>query len=290
MSESWRNKVEDENRRAIIIGINKYESDSEIPTLAGAENDAREICERFRTNGFEIPDNHLLVGPDATRSKVLKAFRDIFNRKDVNNDLVTFYFSGHGMVDENNEGYIAPYDMDPEDPYVNGINMEDLKNYISKTKNKASIIMLLDCCYAGIAVKDGTTKSGTTTILADQNSKNVYQTTLQNIVKPSDQANTLSTDRGKVILASSEATVASREKNNCIHPGKNDPHTHGAFSFHLIEGLDGEAADPDTGIITIDGLRRHIENQMMAEEKQRPIYYVAESSHIESIKIAISLN
>ena len=34
------------------------------------------------------------------------------------------------------------------------------------------------------------------------------------------------------------------------------PHTHGAFSFHLIEGLDGKAADPDTGIITIESLKK----------------------------------
>ena len=58
------------------------------------------------------------------------------------------------MDEENNEGYLAPYDMDPEDPFVSGINMEDLKKAIYKSKNKASVIIILDCCYAGIATKD----------------------------------------------------------------------------------------------------------------------------------------
>jgi uncharacterized caspase-like protein len=112
MSGIWPNKVK-ENRRAIIVGINKYELDSKIQTLAGAENDAKEIAERLKNNGdFEISDNHLLLGPDATRAKILKAVDDIF-RREGNHDLVTFYFSGHSMVDENNEGYIVPYDMDP---------------------------------------------------------------------------------------------------------------------------------------------------------------------------------
>ena len=31
------------------------------------------------------------------------------------------------MDEDNNEGYIAPYDMDPDDPFVFGINMDDLK-------------------------------------------------------------------------------------------------------------------------------------------------------------------
>ena len=48
---------------------------------------------------------------------------------------------------------------------------------------------------------------------------------------------------GKIILASSEADAVSREKNNCKHNENDSPHSHGAFSFHLIEGLDGKAAD-----------------------------------------------
>lgn len=277
---------ESPNRKAIIVGVNQYEPGSDITTLAGPENDAREVYERFKNNGnFDISSNHLLLGPDATRRKILKAVSEIFRRK-VNNDLVAFYFSGHGMLDENNEGYIAPYDMDPEDPYVSGINMEDLRNYISKSENKASVIILLDCCYAGIATKDGPAKSAA--LMDNPNTKNLYATQLQKIVKSSDQADTQNGGSGKIILASSEATAVSREKNNCTHLGKEDPHTHGAFTFHLIKGLDGEAADPDTGVIRIDSLRRYIENQMMAEERQRPMYYVADASRIESLKIGVS--
>ena len=96
------------------------------------------------------------------------------------------------MVDENNEGYIAPYDMDPWDPYVNGINMEELRNYISRSKNKASIIMFLDCCYAGIAVKDGTAKSAT--LMDNPNTKNLYATQLQKMVESSAQPDTQNTE------------------------------------------------------------------------------------------------
>ena len=47
-----------DNRKAIIIGINEYESSEEIPTLNGAENDAKEIKDRFVTYGkFDVPEN-----------------------------------------------------------------------------------------------------------------------------------------------------------------------------------------------------------------------------------------
>ena len=79
---SCLSEKEPQNRKAIIVGVNQYESDSEIPTLAGAENDAREIYERFKNNGkFEISNNHLLIGPDATRRKILKAVSEIFRRE-----------------------------------------------------------------------------------------------------------------------------------------------------------------------------------------------------------------
>ena len=124
-----------ERREAIIVGVNEYRN-KQIPKLEGPINDANEIYEQFKSNGsFEISSSHFLRGPDATREKILKAVGDIFNRKDVSCDLVAFYFSGHGLIDESNVGYIAPYDMDPDDPFVNGINMEELRNFISRSKN-----------------------------------------------------------------------------------------------------------------------------------------------------------
>jgi hypothetical protein len=269
------------NRQAIIVGIKRYKSDSEIPALSGADNDAKEIYERLKNNcNFDVSPNHLLLGPQATRQNILKAISDIFVKKDVNSDLVVLYFSAHGMIDEQNEGYIAPYDMDTEDPYVSSIKMEDLRNFINKSKNKASVIIFLDCTYAEIPIKDRKE-------IADLRTLQI-RSLFADEFGSSDQNGVLNTDRGKLILASSEATGVAREKNNCTHIDNDEPHTHGAFTFHLIEGLDGKAADPDTGIITIDGLRRHIENQMLREERHRPMYYVAEASKVDSIKIAIS--
>jgi uncharacterized caspase-like protein len=278
-----------DNRKAIIIGINEYESYKDIPTLNGAENDAREIRDRFLNYGkFEVSDNHYLIGRQATRKNILRAVGEVF-RKDSKYDLVTLYFSGHGIMDENDEGYLAPYDMDPEYPFVSGINMEDLKKVILNSNNKAGVIFILDCCYAGIATKD--TKS-----LAppEQKTRNLYSDHLQNIIKSSDTevvgSDSDLSGKGKIVLASSEADEVSREKNNCIHSENDAPHSHGAFSYHLIEGLDGKAADSDNGIITIDNLRKYIEDQMKNENRQKIVYHISQASNIENIKIAVSQN
>jgi uncharacterized caspase-like protein len=278
------NENDKENRKAIIIGINEYESDPEIPQLEGAKNDAVEIRNRLIQYGnFDISYDHYLVGPDATRRNILRAVGEIFQKdKDIKYDLVTFYFSGHGISDEtNNEAYLAPYDMDPDYPFVSGINMAELKKAIYNTKNIASTIIILDCCYAGIVTKD-TAKTAKMAPLEQEKKKNLFSINVENMIEsPTNQG------QGKIVLASSEATAVSREKNNCIHGENDSPHSHGAFSYHLIEGLDGKAADPDTGIISIDSLRKYIDSQMTIERKQKQMYYVAEASNIDNIKIAI---
>jgi hypothetical protein len=142
--------------------------------------------------------------------------------------------------------------------------------------------MFLDCCYEGIHDK------GTKRIYPDPETKDFYAYNLKKMIEPTDTTNAQKAVRRNAVLASSEATAVSRERNNCIHSDDDKPHSHGIFTYHLIEGLDGKAADPDRGVITIEGLRRHIENQMIAEGGQIPIYYVENASSIETIKIATS--
>ena len=280
--------LDNEKRIGIVVGVNEYEASQEqIPILNGAENDAIEIRDRLVKYGnFEISPDHYLIGSDATRKNILKAVSDIF-RKDEKCDLIIIYLSGHIILDENEnyEAYIAPYDMDLDDPFISGINMADMKQAMYNAKNIASTIIILDCCYAGIATNDTATKA--ITMMAPQqereSTKNRFATNVEELGKSSSDQS-----QGKIVLASSEATAVSREKKDCKHSENDSPHSHGAFSYHLIEGLDGKAADSDTGIISIDSLKRYIENQMLADQKQKPIYSIAAASNFDNIKIAIS--
>jgi hypothetical protein len=133
-----------------------------------------------------------------------------------------------------------------------------------------------------------------TTVLAEPQSKHLssYREKLEKFAQSPILPGAENAGRGNIVLASSEGTAVSREKIGCIHLGKDghqEPHTHGAFSFHLIEGLDGKAADSKTGIITIDDLRRYVEAEMKHEGKQRPMYHITEGADLESIIVAKSL-
>ena len=73
--------MDNEKRIAIVVGVNEYEAQEQIPELKGAENDAIEIRDRLVKYGdFKISNDHYLVGPDATRRNILKAVVTSFEK------------------------------------------------------------------------------------------------------------------------------------------------------------------------------------------------------------------
>jgi caspase domain-containing protein len=267
-----------EDYQAIIIGIDKYKDDR-IPKLHGAENDAQELQEFLVTGDikYKIKPEHYLLGDNATCSAIQKAISDVF-RKSTQSKLVLFYFSGHGLLynpsesNVSNEGYLAPYDISPDDPFVGGIKFEDLSNIIQNSQNSASVGLILDCCYAGVITKD--------TKAAGSSLKNLYVQEIDRFSKKSKG--------GIYSIASSGPDVTSREKNNCKDSSNNELHTHGAFTYHLLEGLRGEAADKNTGFISFHNLKQYINSKLIEEEKQIPYYKEVLSGDLDNLPISVA--
>jgi hypothetical protein len=63
-----------------------------------------------------------LLGGYATHKAIRTTVSDLFRKNtDSTAGLIVSYFSGHAFIDENKEGYLAPYDMDPDTPDFCGI-------------------------------------------------------------------------------------------------------------------------------------------------------------------------
>ncbi|NWF83345.1 MAG: caspase family protein [Bryobacteraceae bacterium] len=256
-------------RRAVVVGLNEYQ-DSRIPRLKGAVNDAREICARLREHGkFEVADEHLLIDKDATCRNIRKGISDLLWRLDPCN-LTLFYFSGHGLQDSSQHGYIAPWDADPEEPFVCGIRMSELRELVLASKNKDSVVILLDCCYSGDATEG---KGGAA---PEEEAPAVDQW----FARLDEE----SAGKGKVILASSGKDEKSHEVCRGHELGTEDAHDHGAFTFHLIEGLDGKASETDE--VTLDGLRRYVDDQLGHDKQHRLTFFGAGLTQADQIILA----
>ena len=104
------------------------------------------------------------------------------------------------MDEANNEGYLAPYDYYPDDPFISGINMRELKKIIYNTKNITSTIIILDCCYAGIATKNPMAPQ------EREKNMNLFTTNVENLIESSNQG------QGKIVLASSGSNCSFKRK------------------------------------------------------------------------------
>ena len=260
-------------KKAIVIGINKYEFLPDGKNLQGAENDANEIHNILKKNGFEIAENDFLIGGKATYRAISKSINDTY-RKRIDYGTILFYFSGHGFADENKDVYIAPYDVDPNDPYVCGISIDELNRVMDNSRNSSKFVTILDCCYAGKAIEASKGVSeGLVTL--DDSFKKIGSAINVDKNKPLRSS--------KIILASSQADQSAHEK---IFEHEGTSHHHGIFSYYLIEGLLGKANSSKEGDITPDKIFNYIKDQMKNGESQR-IRYGAQVQQ-DGISIALA--
>jgi uncharacterized caspase-like protein len=259
-----------EANRAAIIGVGHY-GDERIPDLKGADNDAIELRDCLtQFGGFEVRDEHFLVGKHATGDAIREALSDLLWRTD-DADLTIVYFSGHGFDDEYGHGYLAPYDMIYDKPLVHGVRMDDLRSLAVGAVNKDVVLLLLDACRSGIAASadkgDGPTPGA-----------------LQEILRIGDDD--AGSGRGRIVLASSGADENSREKLACTHSTGPivEPHAHGIFTYHLLEGLNGGAMVGENEMVTLQSLISYVDREMQPGG-QTPTSFGSGMQHAAEIKL-----
>jgi Caspase domain len=244
-----------EKRLAVLIGVNKYE-DNRLINLDGVSSDVQELYERLkdpRLGKFIIYRENECFNkekepkePDA--AFIREAMHDAFLSQDKY-DVVLFYFAGHGFIDGYDQGYIAPSDVNLDKPFVKGIKMSDLQSMVSMATNlnKKTIIVILDCCYSGLATD--LSRSSPTPF-------------------PVQKFQEEFGSEGKIILASGGSDQKSREIRDCKHRDSDSPHTHGHFTFRLIEALDGKAMDKN-GYITFGKISDYIMENMPSDQRPK---------------------
>lgn len=144
-----------ERTRIVSVGISHYE-DRSIPPVTYASNDARAVVEFARGAGVPRENITLLVEKQATRTKIIKAIKELETRTDESDEMAMFYFSGHGvpLLAENKkvEGVLVPYDasIDSDDNIdLTCIKQEYIRDKLGELEGKGLII--LDACFSGKA-------------------------------------------------------------------------------------------------------------------------------------------
>ncbi|MEM7103733.1 MAG: caspase family protein [Bacteroidota bacterium] len=251
---------------AFIIGINKYEN---ISPLSTAVNDAKGIAKRLRNDhGYHVHAPLL----NATKADIVK-----WMEKDVPNsigpdDRVVFYFAGHGIAldsEEGPNGYIVPADADPSS-VDSLISMADFHKMVDGLKCKHGLL-ILDCCFAG-AFK---WSSGFRDVMFDLPSV-IYEERFWRFVKdPAWQVITSSAYDQKAADVVSERILGKRE----VKEQKN----HSPFALALYDALDGKGdvipgGEESDGVITATELYMYLRDRVEdgsveANKRQTPSFF-----------------
>lgn len=238
---------------AVIVGISKYENLSIDEQLDFADKDATVFADYLKSKaGGSVPEENirLLINETATFSAIYEAINWL-TEKCGKDDKAYFYFSGHGDLENftiAQDGYLISYNT-PKGNYVYNAVSIDYLNKIANTlsvRNNGKVILITDACHSGSLAGN---KSGPY-LAAEQLRK----------------------------TAANEIRMTSCDKNQLSNENTVWGGGHGAFSYYLIKGLQGQADIKPDGIITVNEIKNFMDSCFNADpllsqknNKQTPV-------------------
>ncbi|QHG17610.1 ABC transporter substrate-binding protein [Nostoc sp. ATCC 53789] len=234
---------------ALLIGVSEYGAD--ITSLLAAIKDV-EAMQRVLLNpemgGFAETDVTALKNPD--RQEVEDAIYRLFANRQKE-DLLLFYFSGHGIKDENGKLYLSNCNTRKENGRLvkpSALAASVLNENMNESKSERQVV-ILDCCFSGAIARDMIPRDDSTVNLQEELG-----------------------GKGRAILTSSTSTQFAFEQEGLELS---------VYTRYLVEGIEKGAADKDgDGRISVDELHEYASIKVKQEAPaMTPKIYPVEEGH-----------
>ncbi len=214
---------------AVIVGIAAYDH---MPTLNYTDDDAYRFFAFLKSpEGGALSDDRIkiLIDEDATKKNILTTANKVFSQASAD-DVVIFYFSGHGL-----RGSFLPIDYDG---YNNKLFHSEVKALLENCDAKLKLC-IADACHSGslLALRGN----------VDSQLEDYYNRLAES--KP-----------GTVLIMSSKSNETSLESSGLRQ---------GVFSHFLIRGLKGEADKDQDSFIGVSELFNYIEYNVRTYTRNR---------------------
>lgn len=220
--------------KALVVGVSKY-NDTSIRELPNVVNDLLGMGQILNSSNLNYSKHmKLIFNQDATKDNIWNSCNEFFNNCSPD-DTLFFYWAGHGS----GGGYLIAYDTNSSKISSSAIPMDSIRGLIEKSPAK-SIVSFFDCCYSGAIAR----------------SLNNLQESISRALKIEGQ--------GKIIITACTEYQEALERNDM---------SHGRFTFHLLEGLNGTVADSN-GEVNVFRLYEYISEKMRSyPQLQRPVFF-----------------
>jgi serine/threonine protein kinase len=224
---------------ALLIGIGEYLHSGQVWPLRFAAHDAEAMADALtdpEVCRFHAGKVKLLTDASAARDAVVHHLSKWLPEQAKGAEIAVIYFACHGTVQavgRREEGYLLPYDADPEDLVTRGVSMADLASWIEAI-DAGAVVVCLDCCHAAKVIARG----GNAAAEAIARDMRIRPAILQPLA-----------GRGRYLIASCDEGQVSVEAETWGH---------GLFTYHLLEGLRGAGDRDGDGRVGIAELFEHV--------------------------------
>jgi uncharacterized caspase-like protein len=255
------------NLYVLAIGVSEYTDPSH--NLKFAAKDAGDFVNALKGgNGrFGNVKTKLILNKDAVLGNI-SGLRSFFADSKPD-DQVIVYFSGHGLLDEKLDYYLALTDVDFNTPSIHGLPYDLLESLIDSVPARNRLVFI-DACHSGEVDKEDlvVTTSPNSQVVANARSGNKIVKPKAGLKNSFDYMNALFSDiqRGSgasVISAAGglEFALESRDWNN------------GIFTYSIINGLKNKEADLNKdGMVRLSELKKYVSETVfeLTGGKQNP--------------------
>ena len=227
----------------LAIGISKYQSLPRDLWLQYPAVDAQTFAKFVaspRGGGAPAEQIRVLIDEQATTAAIRHAF-STFLTSVGKNDTVYVLIAGHGTVD-NTGAYVLTYDSDPANLAATALPMADLHKLVEEEVTHAGhVVLLADVCRAAAIAGQKTT-------------------TLANLLEKVGETS------GEML-----GLMAARPKEVSFE-GPAFGGGHGAFTWSVLKGLNGEADADHDGFVTAGELIDYVSGDVPkgTDGKQHP--------------------
>lgn len=231
---------------ALIVGISRYAKLPQQNWLRFADADAQTFGEfLIQPRGGGLPPDRLkvLTNEEANKAAVSGYTRQFLEEARKNRGTVLLVFAAHGVAQQK-KASIVTHESNPEDLYTSGFPMSELRAILSGgLAGVGRLLIFLDVCHAA---RLGTIES--------RDISESFQ--------------------GAIPSELGTAKVFSFLSSRAAEPSWEGPNWggHGAFTYFVLRGLNGDADDDKDGFVTAEELIEYVRAMVLKStlRKQHP--------------------
>ncbi|MBX6356353.1 MAG: caspase family protein, partial [Micromonosporaceae bacterium] len=193
------------SRRLALVVANDSYRDEGLTSLFAPAHDAQMLRELLRDpeiGGFDPAD--ILV--NESKAEIERAVERLFLAAEPG-DLVTLYFSGHGVRSRSGRLHLAVSNTELKLLASTSVSASFIKELIEES-DASSKVVLLDCCYSGAFAGDGLKSDPQIDVGRElQAGRGTYVLTASNSVESADDGRPAAGGRPRMLSAFTEAVV-----------------------------------------------------------------------------------